>query len=111
MKTILKNRWAIGFAIFHAIVVFVVFLIKNPQQGFGYHFAQETLYYRLLFWVDFPSIVLTGILFYPFVGSGEDSTSVVVAVYYAVLLGLTSFQWLLIGHIFSKWLFRGKMPV
>src|SRR5690242_16966778 len=81
----------------HAVIVTAVWLLKPPQQGFEYHFGYEPTYYKVLFYADYPAIVLNGYVFY-LPGIDVTTTSGNVAFYMGLVL-LTSAQWFLVGLI------------
>lgn len=108
LKNVLTSRFGWALALLHAILAIVIVAVKEPQQGFSYHFSDEPIYYKALFWADYPAMTITGLLFTPFLSGSEGVKDFWNVAYYSVLLGLATCQWLLVGYGISKWLDRGK---
>lgn len=85
----------------HLLAVGLVYLFMPRQQGLSYHFSEEPLYYQILFNLDSPSLLITGLIFYPFYSQGIHATWV-IGLYLVVLLVITSTQWALTGYVLSK---------
>lgn len=100
-KNVVNNRLSWLFVTVHWFAVGIMYFFKPAQQGFSYHFSEEPWYYHVLFTLDFPAILATGLIFYPLYSQGNE-TPFLVGVYYLVLLLLTSLQWALIGFLVHK---------
>jgi hypothetical protein len=95
------NRLSWFLVITHLGILAAVFVFKQPLYGFSYHFYEEPFYYKLLIFVDLPSLVITGLIVYPFYQQ-DDSSKLVIAAYYILLVVVTSIQWGLIGFVIRK---------
>ena len=101
VSKIAANRLTQVFVAAHLLALALIYSFMPRQQGFSYHFTEEPSYYQLLFILDLPSILITGIIFYPIYSQGINAEWI-IGLYIVVLLIITSTQWALIGYTIWK---------
>lgn len=97
---VLKNPYSQVLVVLHLVIVGLLYAFMPRQEGFGYHFSIEPLYYQFIFYLNLPAILLVGLIFWPFFSMGYD-TWVVLQVYAISLIVASSIQWAMVGYMVS----------
>ncbi|HRH42470.1 MAG TPA: hypothetical protein PKY82_12660 [Pyrinomonadaceae bacterium] len=101
-KKLLRSRLAQIFVVTHFIAIAAIFLFKPYQEGGGlaYKFFDEPLYYRILFYLDLPTFLLSGLIFSPL--GNIKFYGLAFYIFSATFLIISSIQWLLAGYCLEK---------
>ena len=98
-KELISNRVSQLLVIAHFVYVTAVYLFLPRQFGFAYHASEEPAYYQILMLVDYPSILLVGVLYSQAFSRGLLQEPFWLSAYYLSLILATTLQWLLIGYV------------
>lgn len=66
-------------------------------MGFYYHFSDEPDYYKALFYLNLPALLIAGLAVYPFVTNGVMHT--LGPLYLSILIIASFAQWSLVGYL------------
>jgi hypothetical protein len=98
----LRNRIVLSF-LFASSLALGVFLFWTQ----GHTIDPENFYYqplviKLFVFINFPAILLAGLVFTPFFNADSDGSKLTTTLYFGILLVSYFGQWCLIGYLASK---------
>jgi hypothetical protein len=86
-------------AVLHIVFLVYVYSWSSDKEITSHNLYFQPFLVQLFFAINLPSIILTGLIFYPF---SNSSSSLTIGFYYAILIIISCIQWLLIGYLLSK---------
>ena len=102
-KRVLTNRLAQFFAVAHLIALVFVYSWSESEKVTSFNFHHQPILYKLFWFINLPSSLLSGLIFSPFIKDFPESNSIWILGTAALVLIIFSFiQWLLIGYCISK---------
>lgn len=98
----MRNRIVLSFLIASLFALGIFLYWTHGRAIDSENFYYQPLLIKLFVFVNFPAILLTGLLFTPFFEANSDGSNLTTTLYFSTLLALYFGQWYLVGWLVSK---------
>ena len=96
---IIQNPIGIGVMVMHWMVVF--YSVYGEEHSRPFHFIYEPLLTQWLYLLNFPALILAGILSIPIISIfGQNNASIYICLLFSFMF--ISLQWLIVGYLINR---------